>query len=77
MQTEVTLSTLGCVQRNNVVTWFDRLNALTHLNYYASTFMAQYRGKCTFRVIARKRERVGVANSRGLNFNHDLACAGS
>jgi hypothetical protein len=60
-----------------VITWFDRLNAFTHLNYYASTFVAQYRGKRTFRVIARKRERISMANSRGLNFNHDLACAGS
>jgi hypothetical protein len=73
MQTEVAFSTLGRVEGNHMIAGLHRLHALANLYNNAGTLMPQYRGKSAFRVIASKRERIGMAHTRCFDFHHDLA----
>ena len=54
----------------------ERLHALAHFHDDARAFMAEDRGKDAFRVRARQRESVGMADARRLDLHQHLALLG-
>ncbi len=53
------------------ITWspgFDGGDTCADLQHHARAFMAEYGGKCAFRVVARQGEGIGMADARRLHF---------
>ena len=71
------LATLGRVKRDHVVALLHGRHALAHIDDHASTFMAQDCREQAFRIGAREREFVGMANAGGFDFDQHLAIARS
>src|SRR5690606_8995264 len=67
------LAALGGVQRNHVVTGLERLDARTHFQHHAGTFMAEDGGEGAFRVVAAQGEGIGVAHARRLELHQYFA----
>ena len=62
------------------MTWspgFSEVAAGADLDYDARALMAQDGGEDAFRVVARTGEFVGMADTGGLDFDHDLAGLGA
>jgi hypothetical protein len=63
------------VERNDVVALLDRRHARADVGDNARALVAEDRGKQTFRVSARQRELVGMADAARLDFNQNLTGA--
>ena len=60
------------VERNNVIAFFKAGNTGANVNHNARTLVPQNSGKNAFRVSARERVVVGMANAGSFNLNQNL-----
>src|SRR6185437_14517194 len=76
-QTALALPALGCVERNHVVALLERLNAGSHIDHDARTFMSQDGREESFRVRPREREMVGMADAGSLQLHEHFTALGA
>ena len=74
-QAEFALAAFRRVQRNDVVALLQRAHARTDVDDHARAFMAENRREDAFRIRARERVVVGVADARRLHFDQDFTGA--
>jgi hypothetical protein len=60
-----------------MVTGLQRGDAGADLDHYTSAFVAQYRRKGTFRIVAGQREGVGVTHAGRFHFHQDFTGFGT
>jgi hypothetical protein len=77
MQAEITFATFWGIQGYHGVAGSKGLHASTHFAHDASTFMPKDGGKSAFRVIAREREGICVADAGCHDLDKNLTRFGS
>ena len=68
-QTRLTLTALGCVQRDDMVPLFQTHHPGANVNHNASTFMPKNRWKNSLWISSRAGELIGMTNAGGFDFN--------
>jgi len=71
------LAAFGCVQGDNVVAFFDRLDAGSHVDDDARAFMPEHDGKQTLGISARASEFIGVTDTCRLQLDQYLTGFGA
>src|SRR5690606_31650668 len=72
---EQALAAFGGVQRDHVVAGLDAGDALAHFHDDAGALVPEHRREHAFRIVARKRERIGVAQRGVGDLHQHLALA--